>query len=146
MVHYTISSLRQHAALLSRYPSLRLAYVVRSMVRQAQSDLAHLIWCGEAVSDESIDLVDGVNWMVENFILSRFRMPDRDFEKMLAESLEKYPQDRAMFWKDLSDRQSVIDQARKEEVRKMIEDGFTGNIGSSLGIVSSPWVGESDER
>ena len=146
MIHYTISNLRQHAALLSRHPSMRLAYVVRSMVREAQSDLAHLIWCGEEVSDESIDLVDGVNWMVESFISCRFRVPDQDFEKMLAGSLEEHSKDREMFWKNLSDRQSAIDQARKEEVRKMIENGFTGNIGSSLGIVSSPWAGGSDER
>jgi len=145
MIHYTISSLRQHAALLSRYPSLRLAYVVRSMVRQAQSDLAHLIWCGEEVSDESIDLVDGVNWMVESFISCRFRVPDQDFEKMLAGSLEEHSKDREMFWKNLSDRQSAIDQARKEKVRKMVEEFCAENVGPGFGIVSMGQHEGSDE-
>lgn len=145
MIHYTISNLRQHAALLSRHPSMRLAYVVRSMVREAQSDLAHLIWRGEEVSDESIDLVDGVNWMVESFISCRFRVPDQDFEKMLAGSLEEHSKDREMFWKNLSDRQSAIDQARKEKVRKMVEEFCAENVGSGLGIVSMGQHEGSDE-
>ena len=145
MIHYTISNLRQHAALLSRHPSMRLAYVVRSMVREAQSDLAHLIWCGEEVSDESIDLVDGVNWMVESFISCRFRVPDQDFEKMLVGSLEEHSKDREMFWKNLSDRQSAIDQARKEKVRKMVEEFCAENVGSGFGIVSMGQHEGSDE-